>query len=470
LALAALSCGGAPAPPPHTPEKPAAIVAAEEVPAKLDTPPATLPLVTYSLSNGLRIIVHEDHRVPLATLLIEYDVGSYDDPPGKGGLAHLTEHLLFRGSRNVADGEFNRRLEQVGASGINGMTRGETTRYVETLPSNQLALALWLESDRLAFPFAKIDAPTFAIEKEVVKDELRDRDNRPYGGVGDIMRRALYPAGHPYHDMPTTREMLASLDAITLDDVRAFFRAHYAPNGATIVVAGDVIASEAKDAIAKYFGAIPSAATAPAKRSPLKVVPDRPILVKIEAEVSAPLLVISWPTPPLFAPAYDAELDVLATMLTKGGRQLGWKLTEGEKVATTFSAQQSSARLGSAFVMHVVLNSVTDADRALKIIDDFLDEVRSTKVGPILLEVSKSQWPIRLLFRNDPISSRGSHILMYEEAVGNPRFFPLDLARYDAVDADGIQRVARLLGRDNRLVATVLPTSGAPVGGRRASN
>jgi zinc protease len=423
-----------------------------------------MPLVSYTLNNGLKVIQHEDHRAPFVTLLIEYDVGAFDDPEGSAGLAHLTEHLLFRGSRNVNDGAFARTLEQSGGTRINAYTRDEATRYMETLPSNQLELALWMESDRLAFPFEQLDEAKFATEKEVVKNELRDIQNRPYSAVFERIRRALYPAGHPYYELPTVGEALAELDSIQLEDARRFFREHYGPNRATMVLAGDIASAKVKAMVTKYFAALPLGAPAAPKRSPRVVVRDHPTTLRIEADVAGPALVVCWPSVPEFSPD-DAELDVLATLLTHGSGQLGWKLMGESKIASNIAAHQVSRRFGSYFAIEATLNSADDFIRALDKIDDTLARLAAAPPSLLLTRASKFRWSMTLLFRYDSLSGRSAGFLDYARQASDPGYLPQDLARYAAVDPRGIQRVARLLRPDNRVIAMVVPKAGAPVSG-----
>jgi zinc protease len=369
---------------------------------------------------------------------------------------------MFRGSRDVQDGAFFRTLEQNGGIGINATTRAEGTRYFETLPSQKLELAMWLESDRLAFPF-EIDAAKFSTEKEVVKNELRDAENKPYSGVFERIRRVLYPAGHPMHEMPTRREALAEIDTIQLEDVRRFFREHYGPNHATMVLAGDFTGTKVKRIVEQYFAAVPPGRP-PAPRptyGPLAL--DHQETLRIEADVAAPVLVVCWPTGPAFGPD-DAALDVIASLFQRSGR-LAWKLTTASRIASTFGAQQYSRRWGSFFQIETTLRSPDEFARALGMIDEALDDVRALRPGLEALRASKSEWAMKLLMRSESLSGRSSSFLSYARQTDDPGFLPRDLARYAAVDAAALQRAAGLLQRNNRVVATVVPTTGAPASG-----
>jgi zinc protease len=288
--------------------------------------------------------------------------------------------------------------------------------------------------------------------------------NRSYSSVHEIIRRALYPAGHPYHDAPTLRETLASLDAIELDDVRKFFRDHYGAGHATMVLAGDVDDRRAKTLVNKYFAALPGQREAHPRRDVRPIVLDHEVVLRIEAQVDAPVLVLAWPTPAAFAPD-DAELDVLAALLSRGGGQLGWQLIEKTKIASSIQVRQASRVFGSRFIIEAVLQSAGDFDRAISTIDLALDKLRADAAGTRVTEQAKAPWQMTLLFRNESLSGRTSSFLSYRREAGEASFLGRDLARYLSVNQEGIQRVAHMLQRNNRVVAKVIPAMGAPVGG-----
>src|SRR5690349_12007543 len=191
----------------------------------------------YTLPNGLEVILHEDHSTPVVAVNTWYHVGSGDERPGRTGFAHLFEHIMFMGSEHVPVGQFDRLLEGAGANN-NGNTTTDRTAYFEWLPSNALQLALWLDADRMGRLLPTMDQPKLDLQRDVVKNERRESvDNVPYGRAEETMLAALYPAGHPYSwDVIGS---MADLSAATLDDVRQFFRTYYAPNNATLTIAGD---------------------------------------------------------------------------------------------------------------------------------------------------------------------------------------------------------------------------------------
>ena len=191
----------------------------------------------FTLPNGLEVVVHEDHSLPMVAVNVWYHVGSKDEEPGRTGFAHLFEHVMFEGSKHH-DASFFEPLQKVGAN-LNGSTTPDRTNYWETLPSNYLELALWLESDRMGFLLDALDQSRFDIQRDVVKNERRQSyENRPYGMVPLLLQPALFPAPHPY-SWPTIGSP-EDLDSASLDDIKEFFRRFYSPSNASVAIAGDV--------------------------------------------------------------------------------------------------------------------------------------------------------------------------------------------------------------------------------------
>ncbi|OEU99987.1 MULTISPECIES: M16 family metallopeptidase [Streptomyces] len=220
-------------------------------------PPATggLTATEHRLANGLRVVLSEDHLTPVAAVCLWYDVGSRHEAEGRTGLAHLFEHLMFQGSAQVqGNGHFE--LVQGAGGSLNGTTSFERTNYFETMPAHELELALWLEADRMGSLLAALDEESMENQRDVVKNERRQRyDNVPYGTAFERMTAMVYPEGHPYHHTPIGS--MADLDAASLEDAREFFRTYYAPNNAVLSVVGDIDPDTTLAWIEKYFGSIP---------------------------------------------------------------------------------------------------------------------------------------------------------------------------------------------------------------------
>ena len=333
----------------------AAPSAADEVP-KVSIKPEK-----YALANGLEVILDEDHRTPIVTTNIWYHVGSKDEAAKRNGFAHLFEHVMFQGSKHVPEDTYFKYLEQAGATSINGTTNSDRTNYFETIPSNRLELALWLESDRMGFLLDHADQKTFESQREVVKNERRQNyENAPYGLVSMAIHEELFPKDHPYHLL--TIGSPQDLDAATLDDVKSFFRQYYVPNNATLVLSGDFDKTKAKALVEKYFGPIPRGTQVP-RRQPANVTHPGETRIEMEAGVELPRVYIAWPTPQFFAPG-DGDLDLVSQILSGGKTSRLYKrLVYDLQIAQGVSASQSSMELASMF--EIVRSGCTIRSRSM---------------------------------------------------------------------------------------------------------
>jgi zinc protease len=341
-----------------------------------------IPFEQFTLPNGLRVVVHTDRKAPVVAVSVWYDVGSKHEPAGKTGFAHLFEHLMFNGSEN-APGEFFEPLKLVGATDFNGTTYFDRTNYFQTVPTAALDRALFLESDRMGYLLGAITQAKLDEQRAVVQNEKRQGDNQPYGLLSYQQLAGLFPPGHPYgHD---TIGSMADLDAASLATVKDWFRDHYGPNNAVLVLAGDIDATTARPLVEKYFGAIRRGpeTKAPAAPIPTLPAPKREIM---QDRVAATLLTRSWIGPGLNEPD-AAALDVAAGVL--GGlssSRLDNALVRRERLATQVSAgYQEFAQLGQFEINAFVRpgEDVAAAERRLDaIVADFIrtgptaDEVR----------------------------------------------------------------------------------------------
>ncbi|HET9512014.1 MAG TPA: pitrilysin family protein, partial [Sphingomonas sp.] len=271
-----------------------------------------LPVDSFTLSNGLRVLVHTDRSTPIVRVGVWYDVGSKHEPAGKSGFAHLFEHLMFNGSENVP-GDYLPKLVSVGAE-VNGNTSVDRTHYYEVVPTQALDRALFMESDRMGHLLGALRQATLDEQRGVVQNEKREGSSDPLAIVQDLRRAALYPASHPYgHSLIGS---MKDLDAADLDDVRRFFKAHYGPNNAVLMLAGDVDVATAKRLVGKYFGTIPAG---PRNMRPdaAPVLLERAIRQTTTAPVSLVSIVRSWPVPGRDSPA-SLALDGVAVALAGG--------------------------------------------------------------------------------------------------------------------------------------------------------
>jgi len=439
---------------------------ADATPVAATSARVTLPFEKYVLANGLEVILHEDHRTPVVAVNVWYHVGSKDEGPGKNGFAHLFEHVMFQGSRDVGEDQFFRYLERAGASDRNGTTNTDRTNYFETVPSGELGLVLWLESDRMGYLLDHANEETFKSQREVVKNERRQNyENAPYGLVRQFVAAALYPPGHPYHRL--TIGTPEDLDAATFDDVRAFFKRYYVPNNATLVIAGDIEPAKVKELVAKYFGGLLRGADAKPVRGPVPSNLSRELRLEVEAGVTLPRLVISWPTPPHYAPG-DAELDLVADVLASGkSSRLYKRLVYDMQIAQSVSAGQGSRELSSDFEISVTLQKDKSLDEVFKVVDEELDKLRAAPPSTDELERARTHYLSSHVFSAERVTGRADLLNNYNRRTGDPGFFEKDLARYEVAKASDVTKaVGAYLPKDKRVVTFVRPKEGAPRAGR----
>jgi zinc protease len=432
--------------------------------ARAEATPPKLEATKTTLSNGLEVVLDEDHRTPIVTVNVWYHVGSKDEAPKRSGFAHLFEHVMFQGSKHVPEDTYFRFLERVGASSINGTTNTDRTNYFETVPTNQLELALWLESDRMGFLLDHADEKTFASQREVVKNERRQNyENAPYGLVGQFIREALYPEKHPYHRLTIGNP--ADLDAATLEDVQAFFRRYYVPNNATLVISGDIDRPKTLALVEKYFGPIPRGAELERKK-PERVTLSEEVQLEVEAGVELPRIYVSWPTPPMFAQG-DAELDLVSHILTSGKTSRLYKrLVYDLQVAQSVSASQASMELSSVYEIVATAKPGHTAAELLSLIDDELAKLKANGIKDAELTRAKTGMLSDTVFEVERSSSRANILNSYNHYVGDPSYFATDVARTQRATTEDVANAAReWLPAHRRVVTLVTPKKNAPLAG-----
>jgi len=426
-------------------------------------PTTPVPTVAFSddrLSNGLRLIVAEDHLAPVVAINIWYDVGSKHEQPGKTGFAHLFEHVMFQGSRHVAKAEHIALIQAAGGT-MNGTTWLDRTNYFETLPSHQLDLGLWLEADRMATLLDALSQENLDNQREVVKNEKRwSYDNRPYGSWQEKLQAHLYPSDHPYHH--STIGSMEDLDAASLDDVKAFFQTYYAPNNAVLSVVGDVDTDAVRASVERYFGAIPPNPSIPPLRDmSLPSTLGREIREVVEDRVPLPRIYVGFRAPVFGDHRLDA-LEVAGQILAGGkGSRLHRRLVRDERIA------QDVALFALGFVGGASVAAGWATVRPGIAVDRveaaFHEELQRLAVEPVSDdELARARALIEAdeLGALQRVEERADRLSMYTTLFDRPALINEMLGRYLAVTPEAILEVVGATFRqDNRLVLTYVPAT-----------
>src|SRR5437762_3582923 len=426
-------------------------------PASLDVP--QLKFEKYQLENGLEVILSEDHRLPMVAVNLWYHVGPANELPGRTGFAHLFEHMMFEGSRHVPGSSHFHYLEAAGASDINGTTDFDRTNYFETLPSNQLELALWLESDRMGYLPDKLDQANLSNQQDVVRNERRQSvENAPYGVVEEGLFHQLFPKEHPYYgDVIGSHQ---DIQSAKLEDVRNFFKLYYAPNNASLAIVGDFDPEHAKELVEKYFGPLKRGEDAPritAKTPPITA--ERRAV--IQDNVQLPRVHEAWLTSPIFKPG-DAEADLTATVLGGGkSSRLYKKLVYEKQIALDVAANQQSLMLGSEFQVQATARPGVKPEDLEKAINAELEAFRTN--GPTEEELKRARNVLesRIIEGTERLGGVGGvadRLNRYNHYLGTPDFLSADIARYESASVQSLQAFAQAqLGNNQCVVVYGVP-------------
>ena len=419
----------------------------------------------YTLPNGLDVILSQDHRIPMVAVNLWYHVGPANEEPGRTGFAHLFEHMMFQSSKHVPEDAHFKLLEAAGASDINGTTDYDRTNYFETIPANQLELALWLESDRMGYLIDKVDQPSLSNQQDVVRNERRQSvENQPYGLAEETLVQTLFPPKHPYYgNVIGSHE---DIQAAKLDDVRRFFRQYYAPNNASLAIVGDFEPAQAKALVQKYFGTLKrGSAVPPIKAATPKITSER--RKTVTARVELPRVYMAWITSPILKPG-DADADIAANILG-GGRssRLYKKLVYEKQIAQTVSATQQSLILGSVFQIEATARPGHTVDELEKAIDEELAAFRSKPAEASEIERSRNRIETSIIGGLEVLGGFGGvadRLNSYNHYLGTPDYLEKDVQRYRAVTPASVQAFAKdQLAQTSRVVLHVTPGQPAPV-------
>jgi zinc protease len=439
-----------------------ALVCAAALTLAAQSRPADIPkldIEKYTLANGLTVILSEDHRLPLVGVDVWYHVGPAYEAPGRTGFAHLFEHMMFQGSKHVPGDSHFRLLEGAGGTGLNGTTGFDRTNYFETVPAHQLELALWLESDRMGFLLDEVDQEKLSNQQDVVRNERRQStENRPYGIVEEAMYQAVYPKGHPYHGVVIGSH--ADIQAAKLEDVRNFFKQYYAPNNASIAIAGDFDKAAAKKLVEKYFGSLKRGPAIPPLNVQTPPITSERRLV-VQDNVQLPRVYMGWLTPQFYKDG-DAEGDITGSILGGGqSSRLYKKLVYEKQLAQSVQAYQYSTMLQSIFVVEATARPGHTAQEIEAAIDEELNKLRTE--APSAAEVDRARnvsetQTMKGLQNLGGFGGVADTLNHYNHYLGTPDYLTQDIMRHRNVTPAAVLAFAKkYLQNTNRVVVHGVP-------------
>jgi predicted Zn-dependent peptidase len=413
----------------------AAVLAAVATPAFADDP--KIEFEKYKLPNGLEVILAPDSRVPLVAVNVWYHVGSGNEVVGRSGFAHLFEHMMFQGSKNVGSDKHFEILRKIGSNDVNGTTNPDRTNYFEVVPSNSLETALWLESDRMGHMLELLDRTALDNQIDVVRNERRQNyDNVPYRKALFALYAAMYPEGHPYRYLTIGKH--EDLTAASVDDVKNFFRTWYVPSNATLTIVGDFDTAATKQLVAKWFGSFPTSKKPTTVKVPAP--PQKAATVSVD-DTFAKLrqVTFAWHSPAAFADG-DAELDIAANALGAEGRGRLYKaLVYDKQLAQSVRVGQDGSMFSGTFDVTVTLRTGADLDEVKRIVFAELDKVAKENLSDKEIARVVAAEESGTIYRLESLNARANTLQSYNHFLGDPGKLTWDLDRYRKATPDKIR-------------------------------
>ena len=408
----------------------------------------------FSLPNGLQVILYPDKSLPTVSVNIWYGVGSANEKNGKTGFAHLFEHMMFQGSQNIPKEGHFRYIQEAGGT-LNGSTSIDRTNYFESLPTNSLELALWLESDRMGFLLPALTKEKLDNQKDVVMNERRQRyDNQPYGLAWELLFSNLFTKDHPY-SWPTIGWM-EDIKKFELDDVRNFFATYYAPNNASLVIGGNFDNDEAVKLVEKYFGEIPGGKNIPDVSAPIQELKENLKIIHKDY-VQLQRLHLAWHSEKLFEER-DAALDVLGDILsgTKNSR-LQKTLLFDNQFSQDVSAFQYSAKYSGSFIIVSTAKPGVALEKIKETIFAEIDKLINDGIDEEELLRSKNGIKSGYIYSLQKLDTIVDHMNHYNYYLGEPDSFVFDMQRYDNVTSEQIINAAKKYLTKNHVELQIIP-------------
>jgi zinc protease len=423
------------------------------------------PFREHALDNGLRVILHRDTSTPVVAVHVMYHVGSKDERPGRTGFAHLFEHMLFQGSEHVAKGEHFLHVQNAGGT-ANGSTSFDRTNYFETLPSNELDLGLWLESDRMGFFASAITEEKLENQRGVVKNERRQvMENRPYGLAGETILHRAFPEGHPYAHHPIGS--MEDLDAADVEDVREFFRTYYRPNNATLVLAGDIEHADALERVERWFGEIPAGDEPPRQEVP-ELEAREEVRATLEDRVQVPKVYLVYHAPSFRDPDFEVT-DVVAEVLAGGkSSRLHRELVYRQQLAGEVNASAWPLEDTGLLWIEATARPGVEAGTLESALRETLDRLLEEGADEEEVAGARNRLKRSELSSLNNVGDRADALAHADVLRDDPDLVNRIFDRYAAVERTDAEEMARRVLRPDRLtVLHVVPAS--PAGGEKAA-
>ncbi|MEN7343558.1 MAG: pitrilysin family protein [Pseudomonadota bacterium] len=440
-------------------KKTASTDAVEEAPAASAT--LEIPFEKYTLENGLDVILHVDRSDPVVAIDLAVHVGSGREVPGRTGFAHLFEHLLFLDSENLGYGGLDRMNTRIGGDGTNGFTTNDMTQYFQAVPKDALEKIIWAEADKLGWFINTVSQNVVDNEKQVVKNEKRQRvDNQPYGHGLSIVAEAMYPEGHPYSW--TVIGSLADLDAATLQDVKDFYARWYVPNNVTVTIAGDFDVADAKKWVEKYFGEIPTGEEIPSYESMPASLEESIDFFHEDNFATVPQLSLTWPAVEQYHPDAYA-LDILLEYLIDGKRApLNEVMIDEDGVTSEISGFNYTKEIAGELYLFIPANAGEDIDSLIPSLEKAF--ARFEENGISQADVDRIKAGIEVSFYQNVQSALGKAISLgeYNVYTGDPAFLTTDIARLDAVTPEAVMDVYQRYIKDKPRISVSFVPKGEP--------
>jgi zinc protease len=415
----------------------------------------------YKLPNGLTVILHEDHSAPITAVVVMYHVGSKNEKPKRTGFAHLFEHMMFQGSSHVEKGDHFRLLQEVGAN-INGSTNEDVTNYFEVVPSNEMELALYLESDRMGFLLPALTQEKLDNQRDVVKNERRQSvDNVPYGTADEIIAKAMYPETHPYN-WPVIGYM-EDLSAASQQDVKDFFSLYYAPSNAVLSIAGDIDPKETKALVEKYFGAIPKGKEIVRPNPGPVSIPSNIVRIS-EDRVNLPRLYLSWHSPANFT-REDAVLTVLARIMSSGKNSRLYKsLVYDKQIAQSAMAGANASEIAGLFQITVTAKQGRNCTELKTVVDSILADVLAKGVTKKEIDDALMGIESGIVNRAATVFGKANTLANYYCQTGDPSGINKQWDLYKGITPDEVLATAKKYLSKPYMTLSVVPTGKMDLG------